>query len=222
MHMSAEGRKDYFTETAIVLRREGYEVEWAEDERLCVQWDGKPLCEVKRVGGIIYRREDLSDEAQLSAKERAYEIVRMTAEYMRQFENAPVLNVPGLKDRYRMLADFNGTVLGAMNSKFGVQFATWDWDFDRRGVSHGHYFTHNYEAVKEDFATRSGLIPISALFSEKQMTAIYQCCADALQNGLDMSYEQEQTIKGIQEQIERCLPDVAQSMQPSQCQEQTM
>lgn len=58
---------------------------------------------------------------------------------MKQLESASPLKVSELADRYKVLADFNGTVLAATQSNQGVQFVTWDWDFDRKGVSHGHY-----------------------------------------------------------------------------------
>ena len=95
-----------------------------------------------------------------------------------------------------------------MNSKNGAQFVTWDWDFDRSGVSHGHYYNNNYAAAKQDFAIRSRLIPEERIFNEEQLTEIYRCCADALNYGFDLSEEQEKIIRGIQEQIEFGVPDI--------------
>ena len=205
---NTEAKKAYFTETAIVLRCAGFDVERTADDHLSVKLDGQPLCEVKEVAGIVYRQENLISDELVAAKDRVYEIACMTKEYMRQLEHAPPLNICGLGDRYRILADFNGTVLAAMNTKSGVQFATWDWDFDRSGVSHGHYFTHDYEGVKQDFVTRSGLIPQHSLFSGEQLIEMYRCCADALNYGLDLSPEQEKIIKSIQDQIESGMPDI--------------
>ena len=45
-----------------------------------------------------------------------YEIVRTTAEYMRQMEMAPFLKADGLEDGYKVLADFNGTVLAGVRA----------------------------------------------------------------------------------------------------------
>ena len=53
-------------------------------------------------------------------------------------------------------------------------------DYDRTGVVHGHYFMENYDAAKQDFATRSGLIQTEQLFSPEQLTEIYRCCADSV------------------------------------------
>ena len=46
---------------------------------------------------------------------------------------------------FRLLADFGCAVLAGRERENGrgYQFVTWVWDFDRRGVSHGHYFEGN-------------------------------------------------------------------------------
>ena len=68
-----------------------------------------------------------------------------TLEYMTAMEATPQLKASGLDGDYRILADFGGTVLAGTPSKYGVQFVTWDWDYDRTGVSHGHYFMEKYD-----------------------------------------------------------------------------
>ena len=149
---------------------------------------------------------------------------------MRQMETAPFLKADGLEDGYKVLADFNDIVLAGIQSKYGVQFVTWDWSFDRKGVSHGHYYTGlyssgNYEAAKRDFATRSGLIPEQQLFREKQLIEIYRCCTDTLQGSFELSYDQEKTIQDVRKQIEECLPDIMERIQQQDTeptQEQTM
>ena len=201
----AEAEKRYFAETARVLRREGFQVEQLENRYLNVMLDGQPLCEVNKIGGITYR--DVSTPEPLDAKDKAFRIVCTTAEYMRQMERAPPLQVCGLKDRCRVLVDFNGTVLAAMPGQFGVEFVTWDWDFNREGVSHGHYFGGDYKGAKQDFAIRSGLIP-ERIFTDEQLIEIYRCCADTLDAGLDLSYDQEKCIRSVQDQIESGMPDI--------------
>lgn len=211
--MSNSAEKRYFKETATVLRREGFRVEPSVGDRLGVWMGDHPLCEVDRVGGITYRSDNIPTPEYRAAKSRVYDIVCTTAEYMGQLENAPPLQVPDLKDRYKVLADFNGTVLAAADSKYGIQFVTWDWDHDRKGVSHGHYFTGNYGGAKQDFATRSGLIPEQKLFKDEQLIEIYRCCADTLDAGFDLTDEQEKCIKSVQEQIKTGMPDIMERIQ---------
>ena len=208
MNITAEQKKMYFTETAIALRREGFKVEPSVGGRLAVWLDDHPLCEVDQIGGITYRSDNIPTPEYVAAKDKAYRIVCNTAEYMKQMEQAPPLKVSDLPDRYKVLADFNEVVLAGAHGKYGVEFVTWDWDHDRKGLSHGHYFNGNYEGAKQDFATRSGLIPEQQLFKDEQLIEIYRCCADTLDAGFDLTYEQEKCIKSVQEQIENGMPDI--------------
>ena len=227
---SKDSQTRYLREAAIVLAKEGFQLDEVHTDRLCILLDGSPLCEVTGSGGVAYRNEDIDEPERIAAKDKVYEIVRTTAEYMRQMEMAPFLKADGLEDGYKVLADFNDIVLAGIQSKYGVQFVTWDWSFDRKGVSHGHYYTGlyssgNYEAAKRDFATRSGLIPEQQLFREKQLIEIYRCCTDTLQGSFELSYDQEKTIQDVRKQIEECLPDIMERIQQQDTeptQEQTM
>ena len=200
--------KKYLTETALALRREGFQAEQITGGHLGVWIDGKPLCKVSEIGGITYRSDNIPTPECVAAKDKAYRIVCTTAEYMRQMEQAPPLKIKGLSEEYKVLADFNGTVLAGVQGKYGMEFVTWDWDYDRKGVSHGHYFARNYEGAKQDFATRSGLIPEQQLFKDEQLIEIYRCCADTLDAGFNLTYEQEKCIKSVQEQIGNGMTDI--------------
>ena len=59
---------------------------------------------------------------------RDEDIAARTLEYMTAMETALQPEASGLEGDYRILADFNGTVLAGTHSKHGVQFVTWDWD----------------------------------------------------------------------------------------------
>lgn len=50
-------------------------------------------------------------------------------------ETAPQPEASGLEGDYRILADFNGTILAGTHSKHGIQFVTWDRDYDRTDVA---------------------------------------------------------------------------------------
>ena len=218
MSISAEERNRYLSEAAIVLTKEGFQSDEIHADRLCILLDGAPLCEVTDTGGITYRNEDIDEPERIDAKDKVYEIVRTTAEYMRQMETAPFLKAEGLEDGYKVLADFNDIVLAGIQSKYGVQFVTWDWSFDRKGVCHGHYYTGlyssgNYDAAKRDFAVRSGLIPKQQFFREEQLIEIYRCCTDTLQGSFELSYDQEKMIQDVRKQIEECLPGIMERIQ---------
>lgn len=91
MSISTEEKDRYLRETAIVLAREGFQTVKTDTGKLRVLLDGAPLCEVTENGGITYRNEDINEPERVAAKDMVYEIVRNTAEYMRQMETAPFL-----------------------------------------------------------------------------------------------------------------------------------
>ena len=132
---SKDSQTRYLREAAIVLAEEGFQLDEVHTDRLCILLDGSPLCEVTGSGGVAYRNEDIDEPERIAAKDKVYEIVRTTAEYMRQMEMAPFLKADGLEDGYKVLADFNGTVLVGVQSKHGVHFVTWDWVYGHTGVS---------------------------------------------------------------------------------------
>ena len=214
----------YLEEVRIPLQRAGFETLPLEGAQLPVLWNGAPLCRITGKGSVFYRREDADTPQAEDALFRVEDIATQTMEYMTAMETAPQLKASGLEGDYRILADFNGTVLAGMHSKHGVQFVTWDWDYDRTGLSHGHYFMENYDGAKQDFAIRSGLIHKEQLFSPEQMTEIYRCCADSVDGDFfDLTAEQEKVIRSVQQQIEDCVPDLAERIrQQEDAMEQTM
>ena len=90
MSISAEEKVCYLREAAIVLAKEGFQLDEVHTDRLCILLDGAPLCEVTENGGITYRNEDINEPERVAAKDMVYEIVRNTAEYMRQILLAPL------------------------------------------------------------------------------------------------------------------------------------
>ena len=214
----------YLEEVRIPLQRAGFETQPLENSQIPVQWNGVPLCRITGKGSVFYRREDVNTPLAEDALLRVEDIATQTMEYMTAMETAPQLKGSGLEGDYRILADFNGTVLAGMHSKHGVQFVTWDWDYDRTGLSHGHYFMENYDGAKQDFAIRSGLIHKEQLFSPEQMTEIYRCYADSVDGDFfDLTAEQEKVIRSVQQQIEDCVPDLAERIrQQEDAMEQTM
>lgn len=206
--MHDEAKERYYTELKINLSRLGLTTERQENGLLEVRSGDALLCYVHGDGSVSYNSKVSSDEALSALKDKVSDQAETVAEYMRLMEKAPVLVANGLEDRYMLLADFNGAVLAGMNSRFGVQFATWDWDLDGAGVHWGHYHGNSYEAAKEDFAVRSGLIPDQKLFKNEQLIEIYRCCADTLDAGFDLTYEQEECIRSVQEKIQSEMPDI--------------
>ena len=219
----------YLEEVRISLHRVGFEIKSLEDCELSILWNNAPLCRITGKGSVLYHWEDADTPQAEDALYRVEDIAAKTLEYMTAMEAASQLKASGLDGDYRILADFGGTVLAGSPSKYGVQFVTWDWDYDRTGVSHGHYFMENYDAAKQDFATRSGLIQKEQLFSPEQLTEIYRCCTDSVnEDFFELTDKQVELIHSVQQQIEICVPDLDERVRQQEdaqeraSQEQTM
>ena len=159
----------YLEETSIRLRRMDFETMPAEDQQLPVKWNGSDLCRISGKGSVLYRQENMDSIRAQNALQTVIDTAKMTSEYMAILETAPRLKATDLTGDYRILADFGNAVLAGHPTERGGQFVTWEWDFDRKGVHHGHYFQGDYEAAKRDFTVRSGLVPKDALLSRSSL-----------------------------------------------------
>ena len=206
---NTEQQLRYLGEVCTCLYRAGFETTQIEDSQIPVEWNDAPLCRITGKGSVFYRREDVNMPQAGDALLCIEGIVARTMEYMTVMETAQQLKASGLEGDYRILADFNGTVLAGVQSGHGVHFVTWDWDYGHTGVCHGHYFMEDYAGAKQDFAVRSGLIQKAQLFSPEQLTEIYRCCADSVDGDFfELTEEQEKVIRSAQQQIEECVPDL--------------
>ena len=199
-------------ETAIRLLQNGFTVEPIEDHHLPVCWEKGCLCRISGRGSVLYRQERAAPGAQ-DALQTVIDTAKMTSEYMAILETAPRLKVGGLTGDYRILADFGDAVLAGHPSERGVQFVTWEWDWDRKGVHHGHYFQNGYEEAKHDFVRRSGLLPKEALFEPEQLDEIHRALAFVCEQDEDLSIGREKEIKTIMEQIKCLLPELSEQTQ---------
>ena len=88
----------------------------------------------------------------------------------------------------------------------GVQFVTWEWDFDREGVHHGHYFQDDYEAAKRDFIVRGGLVQKDALFEPEQLAEIYHALSFVREQDETLSFGRDQELAELMDQVGGLLP----------------
>ena len=197
----------YLEEVRIPLHRAGFETLPLEGEQLPVLWNGAPLCRITGKGSVFYRREDADTPQAEDALFRVEYIAAKTLEYMTAMEAAPRLKASGLDGDYRILADFGDAVLAGHPSERGVQFVTWEWDWDRKGVHHGHYFQNGCEEAKHDFVRRSGLLPKEALFEPEQLDEIHRALAFVCEQDEGLSIGRKKEIKAIMEQLKCLLPE---------------
>ena len=202
-----------------LLRRE-LDAKLLEDGMIHIKWNEKPLCSVDRDGIVRFRPADITGSEVDRKLRTVTQVAAQVKEYMQIFDRAPALKVAGLEDTYKVLVDFGDAVLAGRLCKTGAKFVTWEWDFDRQSVHAGHYFIENYEAAKQDFAVRAGLVESQRLFSDEQLAVIRNACAFALEDDATLSYAEEKQLQSVQEQIELLLPQEEQEQRSTM--EQTM
>ena len=196
----------YLEETSIRLRRMDFETMPAEDQQLPVKWNGSDLCRISGKGSVLYRQENMDSIRAQDALQVVIDTAKMTSEYMAILETAPRLKATDLTGDYRILADFGDAVLAGHPTERGVQFVTWEWDFDRKGVHHGHYFQGDYEAAKRDFTVRSGLVPKDALFEPEQLAEIYRALRFVREQDESLSFGWDRELAELMEQVGGLLP----------------
>ena len=206
-HQNEPAQLRFLEETANQLRQNGFTVEPIEDHHLPVSIEKGRLCRISGKGSVLYRQENVDNIRAQDALQTVIDTVKMTSEYMAILETAPRLKASGLDGDYRVLADFGDAVLAAHPTERGVQFVTWEWDFDRKGVHHGHYFQDDYDAAKRDFTVRGGLVQKGALFEPEQLAEIYRALKFVREQDVTLSCGRDQELAELMRQVGRSLPE---------------
>lgn len=206
--ISLDEKMRYYNELALRLKGMGFGIHGLSPlNYLMVDWQGKPLCQMNVNGECQYQPSDVSSPERETAKNRVVAIGRTVAEYMRLMEQAPQLKASGLTGDYRTLADFGGAVLAGHPTQYGVEFVTWAWNYDRKGVSHGHYFEHGaFAAAKQDFAVRAGLVLEKALFTPEQLSDLDFCINITQELDDELTSEACQRLSKLGELIKELMP----------------
>ena len=95
---------------------------------------------------------------------------------------------------------------------------------ERAGLNAGAYYgpgsgTNSYTATKQGFATRSGLIPRSALFTPEQLAEVYRYIHETLGSSYPITEERQKYLESAAEQIERSIPDLDERVELSNTRE---
>jgi hypothetical protein len=202
----------FFSEVSRRIAPEGLETE-EQNGMLAVTMNGRTVCQVSAAGDVYLRSENIDSPVMNEAYDLTRSMADSAHEYVTALESAPLLKAMSvdIEDGYRRLCDYNGYVLAGMElpQNMGYQFVTWQYSYDRKGVGLGHYFMNDYNGVKEDFATRAGLVPENKLFNKEQLHAIYEALDFSRGNNSALTFDQDEVLKKIQHQIENAAPDVA-------------
>ena len=199
----------YLEEVCISLHRAGFETKPPEDCQLPILWNDAPLCRITGKGSVLYHQENVDSIRAQDVLQSVIDTAKMTSEYMVILEYAPRLKASGLTGDYRILADFGDAVLAGHPTERGVQFVTWEWDFDRKGVHHGHYFQDDYDAAKREFTVRGGLVQKDALFEPEQLAQIYHALSFVREQDESLSFGRDRDLAELMEQVGKSLPEAA-------------
>jgi len=198
----------FFPELTRRLRQAGIATGELDEDHLPVLLNGQKVMSVGPMGTLFLQAPMAHDPECERLYDRVAPISAQVHEYTAALASAPRLEADGLHEDFRLLAEFNGVVLGGreLGGGWGFEFATWWRTADRTGVCQGNYYD-NYDGAKLDFACRSGLVDKDRLFSEEQLTEVYRAVHETLDSD-PITAERENLLKGVGEQIKRAVPDL--------------
>ena len=215
-------KEQYFKELSRCLRKEQIESIAVGEDQFKVYLGGKPVLSVSPNSEVYILPAGSGSEEVDDLYHRVAAIADEVHEYVEAVENAPILRAADLHEEFHLLADFGGAVLAGREREQGqgYQFVTWVWDFDRLGVSHGHYYEGDFRSAKQDFAVRSGLISQAQLFTPEQLTVLYRATDYYLETGPEPEEPQLKALQEARTKIEYVVPDLQTRLEQAQEQEQ--
>ena len=211
----------YFTELAHRLQAAGITTGHPERIQLTVLLNDQPVLFVSSESDVFL----LPAGSNPPEASELYHKVAQTAEevyaYVEAIQTAPLLHASGLSEKFHLLADFGGAVLAGreLENGRGYQFVTWIWDYNRTGVSYGHYYDEDFCGAKQDFAVRSGLISKTQLFSPEELTELYRATDYLLDEGPELEDGHLKAMQTARTKIEYTVPDLADRLEQGQAQE---
>ena len=209
----------FFPELARRLKREGIATGPVEKGCLPVLVDGRAAVLVMPRGGVVFNADVERGPEADSVYDLTFALSREVYEYTQAMASAPPLVASGLHEGFRLLADFNRAVLAGqeLEGDWGYKFATWRRSPDRTAVESGDYFDggHHYEAAKLDFACRAGLVDGHRQFTDEQLTELYRCVCEALEDEHPMTKERREILERAAEQIEGSVDDLDERVSQS-------
>ena len=211
-------KKQFFAELSRRLREEQIEPTMVGEDRLEVSLGGQPVLFVSPNSDVFLLPAGSGSEEAGELYHRIAPTVDEVYVYVEAVQNAPVLRAADLHENFHLLADFGGAVLAGreLEQGQGYQFVTWAWDFDRLGVSHGHYYEGDFQGAKEDFAVRSGLISKAQLFTPEQLTELYRSTDHYPETGPEPDDAQLKALQEARTKIEYTVPDLQTRLEQTQ------
>ena len=203
-------RNSYLEELSRRLGEKQIETAIVNGDRLEITLHGQPVLRVLPDSDVFLLPAGNNREEAHDLYHSVSALADEVHEYVEVVQNAPTIHAKSLGEEFHLLADFGGAVLAGRErgNGWGYQFVTWVWDYDRRGVSHGHYFEDDFQSAEEDFAVRSGLISRAQLFAPEQLTEIYRATDYFLEEVPEPNESQLKAMQEARGKIEYTVPDL--------------
>ena len=135
------------------------------------------------------------------------EVHQKTKEAYERYDEAEQLEYEKLS-RYRRLAAYNRYLMAArLRNDGSLEFVTWHQDSGNTGVSHGNYHS-DYEAAKEDFAIRAGLVNRHKMMTETELKLIHQGLVHLGANCPTLTVDGMTNVGKLIEKVEMIVPAI--------------
>ena len=178
MSISAEEKVCYLREAAIVLAKEGFQLDEVHTDRLCILLDGSPLCEVTESGGIAYRNEDINEPERINAKDKV----------LADFNGTVLAGVQSKHGVHFVTWDWAYGHTGVCHGHYFMEnYAGAKQDF----------------AIRSGLIQKEQLFT-----PEQMTEIYRCCADSVDGDFFELTGEQEKMIRSVQQQIEECVPDL--------------
>lgn len=194
-----------FIKKAAVLGFTVRQEENAQDDKvmLTALRQGNEVCQFETGGAMRY----FPDNPLVTEREQLHNLLLEMKQTHDLYAQAKPLLCDGVTD-FRLISDFGNYLLAAkLGTDNEVRFTTWQYDYDRTGVTLGHYYETNYEGAKKDFALRAGLIDEKQLFTEEELVILHDSCVFRGRNDDDITFDDERKLEAVMEKVESNIPN---------------
>lgn len=184
------------------------------EEPLEIYREREYICSVMPGGEVHYKERSEDADA----------VVKFIEDNFRNYvwcEYLPHLPFEGVSDYTKFYEAENAILAAKVMPNDKIEYVTWEYDYDRKGVLWGHYFGESFTAAKQDFAIRAGLIDRQKLFSSEQLAVLHSACVYRAVNDMDISFDDEKLLRDEIEHLEELSPALVELPEPEVCTEQS-
>jgi len=182
------------------LKRHGYDCKH-EDGEIKVSKNGFPVTDILSSEEYRVYRNTLNDQ-DLNSVQIIHEY--LSEAFMLYEKGQPVSSQP----QYHIMCELGNYLMAATLMELGnMEFVTWKQDPEKTRVDIGHYFT-DYEAAREDFAVRAGLVNRYKMFNETELKLLHQGLVHLGADYPHLTSEQMTNVGKLIEKVEMIVPAI--------------